>query len=293
MSLFPVCIFAFNRPKHIEKTLNALSSNFLSKDTDVVVYVDGPRCVEDEKSVSEVRSVLDNFVGFRSFKVKYQSQNLGLASSIIGGVTEVLSDHEAVIVLEDDLITQPNFLNYMNDALRFYANADKISTICGFSHDLPELEFWSDDIYFGYRPSSWGWGTWKKEWFEMVWEHNHYKRIIKNPINWLKLFRGGSDVPQMLINQLTGKINSWAIRWTSSQMMAEKLAVFPRKSLVLNDGIGELATNTKRSLRFTTNLDQSNRVNFNFLAHPKVDKSLMRSFRNKYSILSRLRDKII
>lgn len=290
---YPVCLFVYNRLKEIKLTIDALQKNYLSEETDVYIFLDGPRNMDDEPKVEEVRKYINSIRGFRRVFVKENKKNLGLSRSVILGVSQVVNIKGAVIVIEDDLVTQPNFLTFMNNALRFYASHDNVSTICGFSHDLPELNAYQDDVYFGYRPSSWGWGTWEKDWFDMVWEHDHYKKIIKKPRNWIRLLMGGSDIPQMLTNELRGKIDSWAIRWTTSQILADKIAVYPRKSLVSNIGIGEFATNTKRSIRFTTSLDQTNRVNFHFLYTIKVDKAIMRSFRRKYSVLSRLRDKII
>jgi hypothetical protein len=290
---YPVCLFVYNRLKEIKRTIDALQLNYLATETDLYIFVDGPKNSNDEFKVAEVRKYINSVNGFRTVYVKENERNLGLSNSVILGVSQVIENRGAVIVIEDDLVTQPTFLTYMNDALRFYAFNDTVATICGFSHDLPELDSFEEDIYFGYRPSSWGWGTWDKYWFEMIWEQTYYKEIMYNPVNWIRLLKGGSDLPQMLINQLRGKIDSWSIRWTTFQMLSNKIAVFPRKSLVLNIGFGEFATNTKRSLRFTTCLDQTNKVDFKFLESLYIDKTIMRSFRKKYSILARFRDKFI
>lgn len=58
-----------------------------------------------------------------------QSENLGLANSIIQGVTKIINQTGRVIVLEDDVEVSPYFLQYMNDALIVYENNLKVNGI--------------------------------------------------------------------------------------------------------------------------------------------------------------------
>ena len=47
----------------------------------------------------------------------------------------------------------------------------------------------------------------------------------------------------MLFNQITGKIDSWAIRLVLHQARSNLFSVTPINSYVINEGIGENATN--------------------------------------------------
>jgi GR25 family glycosyltransferase involved in LPS biosynthesis len=129
-----------------------------------------------------------------------------LANSIISGVSQILKEHDKVIVLEDDLITSPNFLDFMNQALNFYQGNKQIHSISGYTLDLPSLKNYTKDYYLGYRASSWGWGTWKEKWESVDWNVSKYREFKRNPLQQIKFMKGGSDLPHMLSNQIRGKL---------------------------------------------------------------------------------------
>ena len=123
-------------------------------------------------------------------KIYESPYNKGLACSIIDGVTKIVNDYEKIIVLEDDLITTPNFLNFMNQALHFYITDATIFSISGYTLNLPSLPSYSKDFYLGYRGSSWGWGTWKDRWDEVDWEIKDYDKFKIDPLAQLRFMRG-------------------------------------------------------------------------------------------------------
>ena len=93
----------------------------------------------------------------------------------------------------------------MNQALFFYMNNDRIFSISGFTLNLNSLPG-PTDFYFGYRASSWGWGTWKNKWDQVDWEIRDYEAFKWNLKEQIKFQRGGSDMPRMLHKQMAGKI---------------------------------------------------------------------------------------
>src|SRR5210317_64039 len=112
MTLSPVVIFVYNRPEHARKTIEFLARNRLAEDTILYVFSDGPKSTQDEKMVSSVRQYIEGVAGFKRVILHMEESNLGLAPSIINGVTQVVNEHGRVIVLEDDLLTSPWFLSY-------------------------------------------------------------------------------------------------------------------------------------------------------------------------------------
>ena len=100
----PVAVFAFNRPLALQATLEALAANPGAADTDLYVFVDGPRNEKDAPLVARSRALVSEVKGFRSVTPVFSEENKGLAASIIGGVTRVMAEHGTVIVLEDDLL---------------------------------------------------------------------------------------------------------------------------------------------------------------------------------------------
>ena len=104
----PVILFAFRRPDELRRTLTALRANHLAAQSDLYVFVDGPRPnhPDEPAKVAAVRDIVDGLTGFRRIYRRYQPVNRGCANSVIAGVTAVLKNHSSVIVLEDDIVTE-------------------------------------------------------------------------------------------------------------------------------------------------------------------------------------------
>jgi len=130
-SLAPVALFVYNRPEHTAATLSALARNHLAHLSDLTIFSDAPRTPEHGRAVSEVRNLLGKVGGFKSVSLVLRDKNFGLAKSIIDGVTAITKQHHQVIVLEDDLLTSPHFLDFMNTALKVYQNTPEVMHISG------------------------------------------------------------------------------------------------------------------------------------------------------------------
>jgi len=292
-NLAPICLFTYNRLYETKQTVEALKKNHLASKSELFIFSDGSKDVDVAEKVNQVRQYIKTISGFKSVTIYESPINKGLANSIISGVTQIIEKHGKVIVMEDDLISSPNFLNFMSQALDFYADNPKIHSISGYTLNLPSLQKYDKDFYLGYRASSWGWGTWSNKWNATDWEVKEYKKLKKNPINQLKFMRGGSDMPRMLKKQMNGKIDSWAIRWCFDQFIKNQLTVFPSKSKLMNIGIGKNATHTKKAKRFISSLDDGIQREFCFEVNPSINKASVKEFRNKFSIVSRLKDKVL
>lgn len=287
----PICLFTYNRPEETRKTVEALQHNFLAKESELFIFSDGPKKESVAQKVAEVRSFLRTVQGFRAVHLLESEVNRGLANSIISGVSKVISEYGKVIVVEDDLVSTPNFLNFMNESLDYYENHHQIFSISGYTMDLPGLKHWDHDYYLGYRASSWGWGTWKSRWEQVDWQVKDYPDFKRDLFQQMRFMRGGADMPRMLHKQMNGKVDSWAIRWCYSQFLHNQLTVFPSSSKIRCIGFGASATHTRQNRRFETRIDQSGKTIFNFNADISMDKQLVKEFRTKFSLLNRLYDK--
>ena len=285
--LAPVCLFAFNRIDETKRTIDCLKNNFLAAHTEVIVFSDGARNNLEKLKVDDVRNFLSTVSGFKKFTIIESSHNKGLANSIIEGVTRVLEAHESVIVLEDDLVTSRNFLNFMNGALKFYEGDENIFSVSGYTLNLPSLPG-VRDIYFGRRASSWGWGIWKNRWDYIDWEVPFYSDFKKNKNEIKRFKKGGSDLPRMLRNQMEGRIDSWAIRFCFHQFQKDLMTVFPTTSKVESIGFTHNATHTYGSRRFLTQLDSEESTKFRFEKYDHLDPKLEQEFAKKFSLSSRL-----
>jgi len=159
MKLAPVALFVYNRTDHVQRTLKSLMVNELADRSDLYIFSDGPRENASEKQIQkikEVRNLIREKKWCGKVEIIERKENLGLAVSIISGVTEVVNTYGKIIVLEDDLILSPGFLNYMNDGLSLYESDNRVFHIAGHifetNHELP-------DTFFYNETSCWGWGT--------------------------------------------------------------------------------------------------------------------------------------
>lgn len=231
LDLAPVAIFAYERLDHLKKTVNALVLNDLAADTNVFIFSDGAK-LHNQNKISEVRSYLKTIKGFSSVNIIEREKNYGLSENIINGVNFILEKYEKIIVLEDDLVTSKNFLKFMNDALKFYAAHDNVSCISGYIYPIKGLK--SD--FFIKGADCWGWGTWKKNWRYFVEDG----RDLLLKLTERKLFSTPFDkawnYDRMLLDQISGKNSSWAIRWYYSSVLNDQLCFYPRKTLVRNIG---------------------------------------------------------
>ena len=117
----PVAMFVYNRADNTRKTLEALRNNTEAPETDVYVFSDGGKDEESWKKVNEVRGLLhdtaqqnEEHKWFKSFNVVERPENFYLERNIIEGIGFVLDRHDTIVVLEDDIVTSPFFLNYHN-----------------------------------------------------------------------------------------------------------------------------------------------------------------------------------
>lgn len=242
--LAPICLFTYNRLWETQQSINALKNNYLASESDLFIFSDGPKNEESVKKVEAVREYIRQVFGFKSIKLIESSYNKGLAKSIISGVTQILEEYDKVIILEDDLLTKPNFLNFMNQALDYYSSSKNIRSVNGFSLVLKNE---TNQIYFQKRPFPWGWATWKNRWEADAFNKEKILTQIREKETNLTKFRKecGDDISKMLLNSIHGINNSWYVRWVYFHFRTNTFSVYPLFSFVENIGFSENATHCK------------------------------------------------
>jgi hypothetical protein len=236
----PIVLFTYNRPDHTRTTVESLAKNPVASESQLIVYSDAPKDAGAAENVRKVREYLGTIRGFRSVDVIARSANLGLAQSLIAGITEVVQAHGRVIVLEDDLQTAPFFLDYMNKGLALYEQVESVISIHGYvlpvSERLPAT-------FFLRGADCWGWATWKRGWdlFEadgsILLAELERRRLTRR-------FDFDNSFPysRMLRDQIAGRVSSWAVRWYASALLRDKLTLYPGVSLVQNVGADSSGT---------------------------------------------------
>lgn len=261
VSRSPVAVFAYNRPQHLQSTLTSLKANKGFEKHHVFVFSDGPKDNgEDIQLVDNTREIAKAFSMFKNVTVINSDSHQGLAKNIISGVSELMKSYGTAIVVEDDLILSPLFLDFMDRALEFYRQSDQIFSISGYSLPLKTLANYEHDIYFLPRCSSWGWASWSDRWSKVDWQVSDFAEFIKDNAMIDKFDEGGSDLTDMLERQQKGIINSWAIRWNYAHFRNNGLSVVPSLSLVSNAGCDNSGSNVKSTDRYETILNDGTRI---------------------------------
>ena len=248
MSLAPIALILYNRLAHTRRVVESLAGNQLARDSDLVVFSDGPRTPADVDAVAHVREYARCIRGFRSVRLIERERNLGLAESIITAVTELVEHTGRIIVLEDDLVSSPYFLMYLNAGLDLYADEPSVASIHAYVYPVRTA---LPDTFFLKGADCWGWATWKDRW--AIFERNGSRLLAelrRRQLTYEFDFDGSYPYTRMLEDQIAGRNDSWAIRWYASAFLADMVTLYPGRSLVHNIGNDGGGTHGEKSRRF-------------------------------------------
>jgi hypothetical protein len=230
----PIALFVYNRPRHTARTLKFLQQNELAPESRLFIFSDGAKSEQDIKLVEEVRDLIKATEGFKSVEIIAQKKNLGLANSIIAGVTKLVGDYGQAIVFEDDLISSPYTLTYFNESLTKYRHEEKVMHVGAYMYNLKTEAL--PETFFYRAATSWGWATWDRAWkhFEpnidrLMAQFDAPKKKAFSIDHTMNFWKQMQDFKK-------GKNNSWAIRWYASIFLKGGLTLNPSQSLVNNIG---------------------------------------------------------
>lgn len=262
MTLAPIIVFAYDRPDHLCKTLSALAKNNLANESELFIYCDGINRIEDWNlktggfnSTEELLAEYNSYVlrveksrvvahaatGFKKVTIIEREKNIGLKANIIGAVTEIVNKYGRVITLEDDIVTSPGYLRFMNEALEMYKDDEQVMHISGYM--WPHRWSLPDTFFYEVPYPGGGWATWARAWKyynDNAAELYHY---WKN--RWGEFNRFGGDYLQrQLVANYEGRMNTWFIKWHAVMLKMGGLTLYPGKSLTNNIGFDSTATNS-------------------------------------------------
>lgn len=292
----PIAIFAFNRPDHLGATLEALAANSLAGESHLTIYCDAPRGPKDAEGCQRVVEVAQNAVGFSSVTVVQREANHGCAASVIRGTTEMFTRHERLIAIEDDIVTSPPTLAYLNQALERYEHVPAVFSISAWAPPQRMLRVpdrYRFNSYFIRRFHCWGWASWRDRWACNDWSVPGYADYRDDAAMRAAHAEGGLDLPGMLDAQMAGRIDSWAIRAEYTRFRLGGLTLYPRVPLVRNIGMDGTGRHCGTHDRYADDLRGAESIlEGPFPDAAYVDRQLSAAFRSVYSgrrILDRMR----
>lgn len=292
MALTPIILFIYNRPNHTKQTLEALSNNTLASQSDLFIFADGPKNTaskEQLESIKQTRKVAASENWCKSVTLIESETNKGLARSIIEGVTEIINKYGKAIILEDDIITGKYFLEYMNEALEKYQGNKEVWHVTGWRDPIKHTK--KNKAYFYPTMDCWSWATWADRWQNYKKDATYYKSIFTDSMK--KAFNIDGADPYMWLQieeNISGKINTWAIFWYATIFLKHGLCIAPTTSLCKNIGFDNSGVHCSENQAQTieTSIDYKitnfpKRVHINTLEY-KRNKNFLRKIKYKQKI---------
>lgn len=241
--LAPIVVFCYNRPWHIERTLEALGKNALADESVLYIFSDGPKpdaSDEQKNRIAQVRQIIRRKQWCKEVIITESERNKGLRDSIISGVTAVIQKHGRAIVVEDDLETSPFFLMYMNRCLDKYENYRGVFSIsaqsCVNPSDFPED--YPYDVYAYPTHLPWGWATWRDRWDLVDWDIDKKMKepLDSQPSMREAFMRGGQDLYYRSLKERLNGLKVWSICFSLAHFQQHAVSIRPLISYVHNTG---------------------------------------------------------
>ncbi len=282
MAQAPIVLFVYNRPEHTRRTVEGLLTNPESSESPLHIFADGPKPSATQKDLSkiyEVRDYIHSIRGFKKIYITEQEENKGLAPSTIMGMNQIFSIYDKAIMMEDDDVPTPFFLNYVNECLNRFANNERIWCISGYTDTSLLTPRGQDDLFLVHRPSSWGFGTWKRCWEKVIWD----KEVLKGLISHKDVILGynkwcGLDSSKGIVNCIKDVTSSWSIRFNFSAYLTRSYTILPTKSLIWNIGLDGTGTHSPVLSQNLEVFDRRIRIPSELHFDPIRNHQLMMSF---------------
>lgn len=306
MQLAPIVIFAFNRPDHLQRTLAALAANDLASKSAITFFCDGPRNHEETQKTSAVHKIAHDAQGFATKEIIARKKNMGCAASVIDGLAYMFAKHEQLIIIEDDIITSPHTLHFLNSCLDKYLNYRTVSHIAAWSPPptyIPIDKKYPYDVYAIPHFNGWGWATWKDRWEKVDWEVEDFSVYKETPALQDAHCAGGEILKEILFAQMAGKVNAWDIRFDYMRFKHGCVGINPVNSYTTNIGCDGTGTHFTDST--VTYLDnnielaiKNPRLPNHIFLHAPIVKSAHKAYTNRplplwKRILNKIRRRVI
>ena len=230
----PIALFVYNRPEHTRRTIKFLKQNLLAEQSRLFIFSDASKNQSSQILVEQVREIIKSVDGFLEVQIIERKSNLGLADSIIDGVSRLVKEYGKVIVFEDDLISSSYTLQYFNDALKRYQNEEKVMHIGAYMYALNDESL--PETFFYRAATSWGWATWDRAWINFEPDIDQLISQFNSEKKYQFSIEGSMNFWKQIEEFKSGKNNSWAIRWYASIFLKGGLTLNPSQSLINNIG---------------------------------------------------------
>ena len=285
--MVPVIIFTYVRLDHLKRTITSLQNNILAEQTDLFIASDSHRTESEADRVIAVRNYLRSVDGFKSVTIFEREKNFGMMENFYSGTKAIFNNHNRLIVLEEDIVTAPGFLKFMNEAFEKYGGNEKVFSITGYCPPIKIPPSYQHDAFFLGRMNTWGCGI-TKDRYESVREitRKEFDEFTANKMKSRAFVKGGgNDLLRKLKKVAYGLTEAWDVQCMYTQFLKNQYTVYPTQSLTLNIGFDGTGVHCTKTDGFVVTL--SDKTTFRFPDDPVVDPQIVKAnlaFRNGTTI---------
>ena len=273
----PVVLFTYSRIDHTKKTVEALKENTLAPRTKLYIVSDGARGDADMEAVQAVREYCRTVSGFAEVRLICRKKNFGLGRNIISGLNHIFTKYDRAIILEDDIVTSPMFLSFMNLALDRYKDNTEVMSVSGYVSQFDKTDV--PDFFFSYWFECWGWATWKDRWKKF--ERDPGKLILntgRKEKRYINVNGTSPDMWDQVIDNYQGHRYTWAIFNHITICRERGLVLYPKYSYCKNIGFDGTGDNCDASDEYETELFGMEKEDIRMPDEIKVSEEAVRNF---------------
>lgn len=257
-----IYVTGYKRHLSLERLLNSLNKAIYPDKVNLIISLDGGHTEEVARCAD-----LFQFKGGTKTIIKHH-KNLGLRKHILWCGDKTFN-HEAIILLEDDLVVAPLFYIFAKQSLSFFHDKNFVAGISLYAQayneyaNAPfcplELEY---DQYFMQVPSSWGQAWSCDQWadFRKWYENNSSPGFIKDIVNLPNTVKKWPE-------------SSWKKYFSAYLAQSNKFFVYPYRSLTSNcaDAGGFHSINGLKVLQVP--LYANSKINYTFKFSDDIEHS--------------------
>jgi len=234
--LAPIGIGTYSRLSHLKKTIESLKRNTLAKESELYIFSDAPQ-KGDEAIVRNLRKYIHTVSGFRNVYIVERKVN-GRVENNRGGQKQLLKEYGKCIFMEDDIVTAPGYLQFMNDGLNYYKDNKSVFSIVGYAPPFDIKDSYDKDYFSLQRFCGWGTGMWADRYHEVEVKINmkKYTTLLNDKSLRNKFSEYGWDMFSMLNQEVNGDIDALDVKIMFHQFWTKQLTIYPKQSLVQNIG---------------------------------------------------------
>lgn len=243
----PVALIFFNRDDTLKSVFEQVRK---AKPSKLFLIQDGARenREDDIEGIAACRKVVENVDWECEIYKNYSEENLGCGRRVSSGISWVFESVDRAIILEDDCVIEPTFINFCDELLEKYKDDERVAMISALNHFV-DWDCGDNSYFFAKTGAIAAWATWKRVWdnFDFTikdYNDDYVKKVIKSSFNhkyaanarmknWQSIYERG---------QKGEKIRYWGPQFGFLKYRTSALSIVPSHTLSSNVGVGPKAT---------------------------------------------------